>query len=305
MQRKYEREVINTQNYTCIRLSVNRENKQLIQGFCSKKNGNLAQYLHLKAWAEDTENYRAYYLVRDSNKIVLYFSLQCGLLIKCHKKLLGGITHKVSDEKVVYSINDDKIDVDRVIPGVELAHLCVNDSYRKRMQRWSVLVGVKEYPVGAYVFYEYIAPLIIEMAAISGLQYTYLFCADDGSNKLVQYYINVLHFAIMDDMACVRPEYDQNLTCMTIKISELRNDTMRFNDLKRVSTVLEYLKTNKTISIDQAKKKLNINDPRFLFAEMVKHGVASALSSTNNVPTRVEVTLLGLQIANKCLKLSQ
>lgn len=289
MLRRDKKSEIVAQNFSCVRLSLGNDNKTLIQGFNSSKNSGLAHYLHREAWHEDKSNYRAYYLVRDKNKIVLYFSLQCGLLIQCHKKTLGGITHQNDGDKTQYIIENDKIDVTRVIPGIELAHFCANDSYRRKKADWHIVHGIWKYTVGTYIFYNFVAPKIINVASISGLQYVYLFCADDGSSNLVHYYQNALHFSIMDDMSCVRQQYDSQLCCMTLKIEALIDDTKRFQDMDKVNAILEYLKTNKALSIQQAKKLFNIYDPQYLFKRMIESEVVFLAASTHKgLPIKIE-----------------
>lgn len=269
--------------FTCSRLKESRHNNTMIQGFNSNRNSALSWYLKHKAWIEDDQNYRAYYLVKDKNKIVLYFSLQNGMLIQCHQKKLSGILHRASESETEYYIDEDKIDVTKVIPGIELAHFCVNDSYRRQKNSWKVTIGLKEYTIGVYVFYKFIAPKIIEVASISGAQYVYLFCADEGSNKLIEYYKEELHFSVMDDMACLRPKYDSGTACcMTIKIKELKDDTSRFQDMEKVSAVLEYIQENSTISIEQARKTLNLYAPQLLFEQIVKAGLACPASTSYN-----------------------
>ena len=281
MASKYRKEksTINIENFSCVRLKSDQTNKAIIQSFTSKMNPNLSQYLRTKAWFEDNNNYRAYYLVKDLHKIVLYFSLQCGLLVKCHEKIVGGIAHQSAEDATKYFIGEDKINVTNVIPGVEIAHFCVNDTYKDKKAGWKIKQGLWEYTVGAYVFYEYIAPKIIKMAEISGLQYAYLFCADDGSEKLCHYYIERLNFKIMDNMACIRPDYDNDLNCLTIRIEDLIQDVGRFRDSKKVDLILKWLKDKESISSFEAKQ-VGIQDAKYLFKRIVEKGLAEPIAKT-------------------------
>lgn len=276
---------------SCVRLSKSHHHKCLIRGFNSYRAPGLSNYLKYNAWHEETTNYRAYYLILDGEKIVMYFSLQCGLLIQCHKKMLGGIGHQTGTQGIEHFIDDDKIDVTTVLPGIELAHLCANDSYRRRKATTKIKHGIWEFPLGVYVFYKFIGPQIIEVAKNSGLQYVYLFCADDGTEKLINYYSNELHFAIMDDMSCIRQEYDGGLCCMTLKIKTLIKDTQFFNDMTKVADVIAYLRANRTISSQQACKTLSINHPHKLLRKMAEAGVVNieAYSPTNE-PIRVALS---------------
>ena len=60
--------------YVCLRLKDDSENKAMLRGFNNERNPSLGRYLQTYAWKEDQDNYRAYYLVKEDNRIVLYFS---------------------------------------------------------------------------------------------------------------------------------------------------------------------------------------------------------------------------------------
>lgn len=270
------------QEFKCIRLHQKDEHKTLIQGFNSSINPNLAWNLKRNAWFEDNSNYRAYFLVREKNKIVLYFSLQCGLLFKCHEKELDGIIHKEVEGKAKYYIREDVLDVTKVVPGVELCHFCVNDSYRRRKKAWTVKHGILSYTVGAYVFYQFIAPKVIEISKTAGAQFLYLFCADDGSRRLMDYYVNILNFSIMDDMACVRSNYDSGLKCLTIKIEKLQEDLAAFEDMVKVNDLLDFLHSNGTVSVFQANRECGIRIPDRMFSQLVKHGYATIVGPSEH-----------------------
>ena len=282
MRRYYKKEEINSEDFLCMRLRIDDENKSLLQGFHSLKNGALAQYLKKNAWREDETNHRAFYIVKEKNKIVLYFSLQCCLLVKCHKKSIGGIKHYSEGEIVEYYIDEDKIDVTKVIPGIELAHFCVNDSYRRKKTSWEITYGIQKYSVGEYVFYKFIAPKIMEVADAAGLQFVYLFCADDGSEKLINYYSDVLGFSIMDDMSCVRPEYDKTLCCMTMKLETLISRVNQFADMNKVYDVLEYVEKKGAISTHQATREFMIKEPVALFECIIKSELAQPATYSSN-----------------------
>lgn len=288
MNYDFKRKPIDLSKFVCIRLRADEHHKSLISGFNSKRNGALAGHLKREAWTEDLDNYRAYYLVREGNKIVLYFSLQCGLLFKCDRKAVSGITHLATEECTEYYLDEDKLDVTKVLPGIELAHFCVNDSYRKQKKGWSITVGVCTYSVGTYIFYSYIAPKVIELASVTGLQYVYLFCADDGDGKLIQHYKSNLNFDEMDDMACIRQKYDRDLPCMTLKISRLIKDTNRFYDMKKVDSILTFVRENGTISVQQANRQLGVSDPQWVFEKMIEAEVVALDIGTPDAPKRIK-----------------
>lgn len=132
------------------------------------------------------------------------------------------------------------------------------------------------------MFYKYIAPKVIEVAEIAGSQFLYLFCADDGSKKLLDYYVNKLNFSIMDNMACVRSTYDRGLTCLTIRIETLKDDLALFNDMSKAEAILEYLHNEKSITIYQAKREHNIEVPSRVFEHFVEQGLASVVTKAED-----------------------
>ena len=271
MLRKHKKSPIEVSKYKCARLISDHNNKSLISTFLSFKNPSLGAHLQRNAWHEEQNNKRAYYLVKEGNKIVLYFSLQCGILIKSHEKILRGIGHKETDDGIAYFIDNDIIDVTKTVPAIELSHFCVNAAYRNKKSEWTINNGPFKYKVGQYCFYQYIAPLVIDIADKVGVEIIYLFCADVGDNKLFEYYSS-LNFKIMDDMACIRSEYENYLLCMTQKISDLRIFTEHFNDEKKANAILAYLKSHKNITTGKLKEIFEINDVPVLLDKLVSQG---------------------------------
>ena len=265
------KKALNHLNFKCERLRENNVNHSLISGFSSIDNPNLSRYFKTYGWMQDTDGQRAYYLVKDGDKIVLYFSLQCGTLVKCHQKILSGIAHRINDEKDEYFIDKDVIDVSSTVPAIEISHFCVNETYRKKKKTWQISNLVQTYSVGEYCFYKFVVPKILEIATLVGIRQVYLFCADDGSDKLIKYYENI-HFRIMDDMACIRSEYDQRLRCMTQKINDLSKHYDSFLDDENAHLVLNYLKTHEYI---KCKENLipEIHDLFHLLERMKEKGL--------------------------------
>lgn len=272
MNRKYKKSKIEINKYTCSRLLSDHNNKALISTFSCSKNPSLAAHLKRKAWFEEQNNKRAHFLVKEDNKIVLYFSLQCGILVQAHKKILSGINHRETDTGTEYFIDDDIIDVTKTIPAIELSHFCVNDSYRNKKSEWVVYNGPFTYKVGEYCFYQYVAPIVIDIAEKVGVEILYLFCADEGSDKLLEYYSS-LNFKIMDDMACVRSDYENNLSCLTQKICDLKKATQEFMNEKKANDILTYLKTHKNISIQKIKKITELSNTYFLLNKLIKENL--------------------------------
>lgn len=261
------------ENLYCERLSSRKVNNSLIKDFTSRKSLELPVYLKLHGWLDDMRNIKAVYLVKDKNKIVGYFSLECGLLAKCHKKVIGGIVKGEMNGESGYFIDQDAIEVTEAVPAMELSLFCINDAYRSKHND-TITCGIEQYSLGAYVFYKFIAPIVLSTASVAGLRFLYLYCADDVLHRLSNYYLTKLNFRRMDDMACVRPHYDEKLDCYTISISQLQNDVERFQDYERVPLILEMLAKGGVVTYSKAKHEYHINDPQFLFEYLDKHGLA-------------------------------
>ncbi len=282
MMKRYKKHEIEIEKYTCSRLISDHDNKAVISQFTSTINPSMAAHLQRKAWFEEQNNKRAYFLIKEGNKIVLYFSLQCGLMIKSHEKIIRGIGHRESDTGYEYFIDDDIIDVTKTVPAIELSHFCVNESYRRRKKEWIINNGPFKYRVGEYCFFQYIAPIILDIADKVGVEYIYLFCADEGNNKLFEYYSS-LNFEIMDDMACVRSEYENRLLCLTQKISDLKFATVKFMDEKKANAILDYLKVHKKIKCNKIKSIFGVNNVPILIDKLVSMGLIERDQVTKSV----------------------
>ena len=266
MPRYITKKTIHPKNYVCLRMRESRHHKNLVSGF-SSKNPNLARYLQSNAWFEDTNDRKAIYLVKDGEKIAGYFSFQSGMLIRCHTKILRGIDFQEVAGKKEYIINDDVIDVTDTLPAIEISHFCINENYKTRASNWNIKFGNKSYSVGQYIFLKFLAPKILETSEKIGVYITYLFCADDGTGNLIEYY-NSIGFKIMDNTACIRSNYDSGLRCMTQTIENLRKQVSTFNDYTQIDYIIEYLKKNGALKIEQAKTMFNLYNPIELFKAM-------------------------------------
>ena len=67
---------LDVNRFVCERLCTERTNKNKIRTFSCERNPNLEYYLKQHAWFEDKNNICAHYLIKDGDKVVLYFSLK-------------------------------------------------------------------------------------------------------------------------------------------------------------------------------------------------------------------------------------
>lgn len=254
-------------------LTCDRNNKQLLNSFCAddEYGGSLECYLKEKAWIEDDERYTKIYLVKDSKGIIVaYFSLKCGLLYepyaydileKDEKDYLGLIRDAIVDgdwdlvesykspdvspydyvkterlvkyakmqcemQQELSNVKEKAFNVQVCYPAIELSHFCRVGKPPK---------VIYDIPFGVGLFWEHIAPLVIDISDKVGCRYLYLFAADltDNSNnmgnvnrKLLDYYRINLKFQFDDTLYFIKPEYDRGCWCLCQSISDLNENKL-------------------------------------------------------------------------------
>ena len=97
------------------------------------------------------------------------------------------------------------------------------------LQRESLI----ELAFGVGLFWEHIAPLVIDISDKVGCRYLYLFAADLTDNnmgninrKLVDYYRINLKFQFDDTLYFIKPEYDRGCWCLCQSISDLNENKL-------------------------------------------------------------------------------
>ena len=111
-------------------------------------------------------------------------------------------------------------------PGIEMAQFCVNEACKPKYKDL-----FSPNTIGATVFWYKIIPFILTITDCVGLEYLYIFAADNTPNKqLVGYYNTALCFAEPEDIGTVRPLYDNNCILMSQKVSDLLENRKRFFD---------------------------------------------------------------------------
>lgn len=198
-------------------LTYSKENKEILNGFISKKENNtLEEYIKNKAWEEDLNGETRVYLVKDkSGDIVLFFSVRCGLLVEEYsaEKLPEDkqnfvdtvvdsiLKNDTSTEKYLYEYGCEcyayeecdrlfKIAKNRVHSKNESkvigqfntikVHKCIpaiEVAHLCKNESFQVPQGL-DIPIGFGVFWEIIVPLVIDVAEVIGCKYVYLFAAD-------------------------------------------------------------------------------------------------------------------------------
>lgn len=223
--------------YICERLSTKNVNKKLIETFSNKRNPNLAEYLKNSAWQDDKDGWNAIYIVKDKDNdetVVLYFGLKSGMIslpfsegvyYLLKKKEEDFLQHLPKDEKFYLNYirefletaqKEDEIDkVAETMPGIELSHFCINDTYRERLK--ANKQDTKG--LGEYLYFSEILPIVDQARELIGCKFLYLFAADDTEEEsLISYYRDRLNFqqisefdsSVLDDRAMIpiMPFYD-------------------------------------------------------------------------------------------------
>lgn len=223
--------------YICERLSTQIENKKLVEAFFNNRNPNLAEYLKKSAWQDDKDGWNAIYVIKDKaydEEIVLYFGLKSGMIslpfsegvyYLLKKKEGDFLQHLPKDEKLYLNYikeflesaqKEDEVDkVAETMPGIELSHFCINDTYRERLRK-----NKKDTKgLGEYLYYAEVLPIVEKARGLIGCKFLYLFAADNTEDEsLISYYRDRLNFqqisefdsTILDDRAMIpiMPFYD-------------------------------------------------------------------------------------------------
>lgn len=161
----------------------------------------LEAYLKRCAWNEDINNEVRIYLVKDTrtDDIVAYFGLKAGMVSNSKTDMLS-----VEEQQELFH-NEGVKWLPEVLPGIEISHFAVNDNYRRKASH----TGRSVKGLGAFIYPEFIYPIIEEVSNRIGVNMVYLYAA--GDDKLVSYYEKVFDFQSLqeEDMYVpLEPDYD-------------------------------------------------------------------------------------------------
>lgn len=159
----------------------------------NKKGHGLQLYLQYAAKRDERLGIARTYLIKtlDTNEIVAYFTLRTGL-VTISRGLLKGFD---------------------AITGIELANFAVNDSYREANECIPKL--------GAYIFSQFIYPLVKEISKYVGASLLYIFAIPE--NKLMAHYETMGFARTSEKMERfvyrhVKPAYDKSCIFMVREI---------------------------------------------------------------------------------------
>ena len=125
-------------------MTFSEENREILNTFISKRSNNsLESYIKNNAWEEDSNGETRVYLVKDSNeKLVLFFSIKCGLLVE------EPLSELLSDEKkdLVDQVIDCILDEDNTIEYKKslFEYGCEQYGYDECNRLFSIARGVVE-----------------------------------------------------------------------------------------------------------------------------------------------------------------
>ena len=156
------------------------------------------------AWKDDLSRDVKVYLVKSyfENEIVAYFALKSGLIV------LDDTSHNLVKEELAEK-QGTKL-VPQTIPGIEISHFAVNDTYRhKHGKNGESLKGL-----GNAIYPDFIYPIIKKTASLIGIKCAYLYAAGDQS--LINYYHQVFEFKTISqkNYIPIKPYYDSGCQFM-------------------------------------------------------------------------------------------
>ena len=119
---------------------------------------------------------------------------------------------------------DNIIRTHQTFAGVELVHFCVHEPAKRK---WKAR-GMGARSMGRTLFWQFVVPVVQAVRELVGLEYMYLFAADQSiTRNLVRYY-KELGFEIRRDLSVSKPEYDFACYFMCQKVASLRNQRNEF-----------------------------------------------------------------------------
>ena len=118
--------------------------------------------------------------------------------------------------------------VSRNFGGIEIAQFCKNDAFsemwREYQKRYNII-----HSVGSVLFWDKIAPILIQLREIVGCEYVFLFAADQTEEQpLINYYTYRLQFNKLDQVGTQKPIYDLLCLFMAQKMEDLQANRDRF-----------------------------------------------------------------------------
>lgn len=180
----------------CEPLRAHQVNKELIKDFIIRREEEyrnsdgkvvgLEAFLKYCAWEYDERGLIKAYVVKTyfTNEIVAYFALKAGMI---------SVDSNQRDYKREEEAKKEGIKlVPDTIPGIEISHFAVNDSYRERHSKRGHLIK----GLGKYIYPEFIYPIISNIKSKLGISILYLYAA--GDKVLRKYYRDVFGFCELD-----------------------------------------------------------------------------------------------------------
>lgn len=119
---------------------------------------------------------------------------------------------------------DNIIRTHQTFAGVELVHFYV---HRPARSRWRS-EGMNSRSIGRTLFWKFAVPIIQSVRELVGLEYLYLFAADQSRTRKLTKYYKEMGFEIRKDLNVSKPEYDFSCIFMCQKVVSLRNRGQEF-----------------------------------------------------------------------------
>ena len=183
---KNKKPVLDNSIFACYHLELSVETNNDINSFQTDTlNGKgVLEYLQQNAIKEENSNFARTYLVYDkfTDELAAFFTLKAGMVLR---------TDEIDPD---YVIPRDLGDSFESCPGIELAYLGVNASYKKNHP---------DIQYGVMIFTEFIYVIAKQVASLIGAHIIYGFSVDN--NRLLSHYIEKYGFSRLS------PEYEEEL----------------------------------------------------------------------------------------------
>lgn len=117
--------------------------------------------------------------------------------------------------------------VHKTMPGVELAQFCSNDEAKAYWKSRKDELKIDHF-MGEVLFWHFIVPKIIDLQALVGCQYLFLFAADNTRDSTLLNYYEGLKFVAAEGIGTSKPLYDFGCVFMSQDADELKKNRDAF-----------------------------------------------------------------------------
>lgn len=150
-------------------------------------------------------------------------------LLSNKRNKLQNSKNNIKDTLLTFQAEQEKegdrpiLRVHKTMPGVELVQFCSNDEAKAYWKSRKDELGIDHF-MGEVLFWHFIVPKIIDLQALVGCQYLFLFAADNTRDSSLLTYYEGLKFVAAKGIGTSKPLYDFGCVFMSQDADELKKN---------------------------------------------------------------------------------